>query len=146
LLIERDSGLKAHASLLLEPHSFHVGLPPNVQADILRRVGFSEAAIGQILLGGGGLTYKLYEALRASGPHVDRLLEEWRLKLDVLQRDGCHIGISSCLDTLKVKLGNCFLFTNCRELLKIRGSRTVGSCGHFEGSCWLSHIFWKGES
>jgi hypothetical protein len=102
-LIPRGTGLRANPGLITGAHSFHVGFPPNAQADILRSVGLSEAAICQILLaGGGGLAVKSYEALRAAGPRVGALLEEWRRKLAVLEQEGRRIGIISGLDTFKV--------------------------------------------
>jgi len=103
-LIPRGTGLRANPGLITGAHSFHVGFPPNAQADILRSVGLSEAAICQILLagGGGGLAVKFYEALRAAGPRLGALLEEWRRKLAVLEQEGRRIGIISGLDTFKV--------------------------------------------
>jgi hypothetical protein len=104
-LIPRGTGLRANPGLITGAYSFHVGFPPNAQADILRSVGLSEAAICQILLvSGGGLAVKFYEALRAAGPRVGALLEEWRRKLEVLEQEGRRIGIISGLDTFKVQM------------------------------------------
>ncbi len=102
-----------------------MGFPPNAQADILRSVGLSEAAICQILLvGGGGLAAKFYEALRAAGPRVGALLEEWRRKLEVLEQEGRRIGVISGLDTFKVRYRG--------ELVEIGGGwRIDRTCGWY---------------
>jgi hypothetical protein len=86
-------------------HFFHEGFPPNIQAHVLRAVGFSEKAVSDILLGSscGGLSYKFYSAVRAAGPRVDVLVDQWRQKLDLLAHQGHHVGIKSSVDIFKVR-------------------------------------------
>ncbi len=104
-------GLASNVDQIAGANFFHEGCPPNLQAEILRAVGFSESALADILLesGCGGLSHKFYAALLCGAeesPRRDELLEEWRQKLDLLAHQGHHMGIKSSVDIFKVNMKN----------------------------------------